>query len=86
MKTVIRNSYKPKLGDYCNTLVVDKETRKRYLFDRDGVWTALPWDIDVDEIIEEAVAESKDYTDEVAETKVDKEEGKGLSSNDFTDA
>lgn len=86
MKTVIRNSYTPKLGDYCDTLVVDKETRKRYLFDCDGVWTALPWDIDVDEIVDEAVEEANAYTDEVAETKVDKEEGKGLSSNDFTDA
>ena len=86
MKTVIRNSYTPKLGDYCDTLVVDKETRKRYLFDCDGVWTALPWDIDVEEIVDEAVEEANAYTDEVAETKVDKEEGKGLSSNDFTDA
>lgn len=33
----------------------------------------------------EVVEQAKIYTDEVAETKVDKELGKGLSSNDFTD-
>lgn len=32
----------------------------------------------------EAVEQAKSYTDEVAETKVDKEPNKGLSSNDFT--
>ena len=86
MKTVIRNSYTPKIGDYCDTLVVDKETKKRYLFDSDGVYTALPWDIDVEEFVDEAVAEANEYTDSVADTKVDKVPGKGLSSNDFTDA
>ena len=84
MKTVIRKSYKPKLGDYCNTLVVDKETGNQYLFDKDGVWTLIS--TDEEGIIAEAVAQANAYTDDVAEEKVDKEEGKGLSENDFTDA
>lgn len=83
MRTVIRNSYTPKLGDYCNTLVVDKETGSQYLFDKDGVWTLLS--LDGEEVIAEAVAQANAYTDDVAEGKVDKEEGKGLSENDFTD-
>lgn len=41
MKTIIRNSYTPKIGDYCNALVIDKETEKQYFFDADGVWTLL---------------------------------------------
>lgn len=84
MKTRIRDSYTPKLGDYCNTLVVDKETGNQYLFDADGVWTLIS--TDEEGIIEEAVAQANAYTDDVAEGKVDKEEGKGLSENDFTDA
>ena len=87
MKTVIRNSYTPQLGDYCNKIVVDKETNTIYFFDTDGVFTEVDnTRVDVDAIIAEAVAEAGAYTDEIAETKVDKEEGKGLSSNDFTDA
>lgn len=84
MKTVIRKSYTPKLGDYCNTLVVDKETGNQYIFDNDGVWTLIS--TDEEGIIAEAVAQANAYTDDVAEEKVDKEEGKGLSENDFTDA
>lgn len=83
MRTVIRNSYTPKLGDYCNALVVDKETGNQYLFDKDGVWTLIS--TDEEGIVAEAVAQANAYTDDVAEGKVDKEEGKGLSENDFTD-
>ena len=83
MKTRIRDSYVPKLGDYCNTLVIDKETGNQYLFDADGVWTLIS--TDEDGIVAEAVAQANAYTDDVAEGKVDKEEGKGLSENDFTD-
>lgn len=39
MKTVIRNSYSPKIGDYCDTIVQDREQSKLYIFDEDGVWT-----------------------------------------------
>ena len=59
MKTVIRNSYTPNLGDYCDTIVVDRETSKVYFFDCDGVWTELD-KIDAEEILAEAAA----YTDE----------------------
>lgn len=87
MKTVIRNSYTPQLGDYCNKIVVDKETNTIYFFDTDGVFTEVDnTRVDVEAIIAEAVAESKEYTDDVADTKVDKIPGKGLSSNDFTDS
>ena len=82
MKTRIRDSYVPKLGDYCNTLVIDKETGNQYLFDADGVWTLIS--TDEEGIVVEAVTQANAYTDDVAEGKVDKEEGKGLSENDFT--
>lgn len=83
MKTRIRDSYVPKLGDYCNTLIIDKETGNQYLFDADGVWTLIS--TDEEGIVVEAVAQANAYTDDVAEGKVDKEDGKGLSENDFTD-
>lgn len=85
MKTVIRNSYTPVVGDYCEKIVIDLETRSAYLFDCDGVFTPFS-NVDAAEIIEAAVTEANAYTDDVAETKVDKEEGKGLSTNDFTNS
>ena len=39
MRTVIRNSYTPKVGDYCNKIVIDESTRARYIFDCDGIYT-----------------------------------------------
>lgn len=60
MKTVIRNSYTPKIGDYCETIVVDKESESAYIFDCDGVFTEVPQPVDVKKILEEAAA----YTDE----------------------
>lgn len=39
MKTVIRNSYTPQIGDYCDTIVVDRESWIKYIFDCDGVFT-----------------------------------------------
>ena len=58
MKTVIRNSYTPKLGDYCETIVVDKETGTAYIFDEDGVFTELD-QTDVEAIL----ARAAQYTD-----------------------
>lgn len=58
MKTVIRNSYTPKLGDYCETIVVDKETGTAYIFDEDGVFTELD-QTDVEAIL----ARAAEYTD-----------------------
>lgn len=60
MKTVIRNSYTPKIGDYCETIVVDKESENAYIFDCDGVFTEMPQPVDVEKILEEAAT----YTDE----------------------
>lgn len=60
MKTVIRNSYSPKSGDYCETIVIDEETNKKYLFDCDGVWTLLDGSIDEEEILRKAA----EYTDQ----------------------
>ena len=60
MKTVLRNSYSPKIGDYCETIVVDKETENAYIFDCDGVFTPMPQPVDVEKILEEAA----EYTDE----------------------
>ena len=39
MRTIVRNSYTPKTGDYCNMIVVDNDTGTQYIFDADGVWT-----------------------------------------------
>lgn len=58
MKTVIRNSYTPKLGDYCETIVVDKETGTAYIFDEDGVFTELD-QTDIEAIL----ARAAQYTD-----------------------
>lgn len=68
MKTVVRNSYTPKAGDYCNTIVIDKETNNQYLFDGDGVWTKLPAEIDAEALIQQAYELSKAYIDQIAAT------------------
>lgn len=60
MKTVIRNSYTPKTGDYCETIVVDKETNDAYIFDCDGIFTPMPQPVDVEDILRRAA----EYTDE----------------------
>lgn len=60
MKTVIRNNYSPKIGDYCETIVVDKETESAYIFDCDGVFTEMPQPVDVEDILRRAA----EYTDE----------------------
>lgn len=39
MRTIIRNNYTPKTGDYHDKIVHDEELGKLYLFDCDGVWT-----------------------------------------------
>ncbi len=42
--------------------------------------------VDIDEAVKTALEEAKKYTDNALENKVDKEAGKTLSANDFTDA
>lgn len=39
MRTVVRNSYEPKLREYCNTIVVDEDKGMQYIFDSDGVFS-----------------------------------------------
>lgn len=39
MRTVVRNSYVPKTGEYCNTIIVDEDKGMQYIFDSDGVFT-----------------------------------------------
>lgn len=44
MRTVIRNSYTPKVGDYCNKIVIDESTGAKYIFDCDGIYTKFSED------------------------------------------
>lgn len=39
MRTVIRNSYTPQIGDYCNKIVIDEDKSVQYIFDSDGVFS-----------------------------------------------
>lgn len=39
MRTIIRNNYDPKTSDYHETIVIDDERNKKYVFDCDGVFT-----------------------------------------------
>lgn len=39
MRTVIRNSYNPQIGDYCNKIVIDENNGVQYIFDSDGVYS-----------------------------------------------
>lgn len=39
MRTVVRNSYDPQTGDYCNKIVIDEDKGVQYIFDSDGVFS-----------------------------------------------
>ena len=39
MRTVVRNSYTPQIGDYCNKIVIDEDKGVQYIFDSDGVFS-----------------------------------------------
>lgn len=39
MRTVVRNSYTPQTGDYCNKIVIDEDKGVQYIFDSDGVFS-----------------------------------------------
>lgn len=39
MRTVVRNSYTPQTGDYCNKIVIDEDKGVQYIFDADGVFS-----------------------------------------------
>ncbi len=71
MRTVIRNSYTPKTGDYCNKIVVDKDTGAQYIFDCDGVFTTYTSKqqegapiLYVDSKVASAISEVKSYADQ----------------------
>lgn len=82
MKTVIRNSYSPKSGDYCEKIVIDEETNKKYLFDCDGVWTLLDGSIDEEEILRKAA----EYTDqEVGQEAADRDAADDELAGDIAD-
>lgn len=85
MRTVIRSDYEPHNLDYCNKIVWDTTSGKKYIFDCDGVFTTIPAESESD-CCEDALAAAKQYTNERLYEKVDKVEGKGLSTNDFTNA
>lgn len=70
MRTVVRNSYTPKTGDYCNKIVVDEDKGVQYIFDSDGVWTTYTSKQQegapmfyVDSSVNSAKNEMKTYTD-----------------------
>lgn len=44
MRTVVRNSYTPKVGDYCNMIVIDEYNGALYIFDCDGIYTKFSTD------------------------------------------
>lgn len=39
MRTVVRNSYTPHTGDYCNKIVIDQDNGVQYIFDSDGTYS-----------------------------------------------
>lgn len=70
MRTVIRNSYTPKTGDYCNKIVIDEDKGVQYIFDSDGVFSVYTSKQQegaplfyVDSAVNAAKNESKAYAD-----------------------
>lgn len=41
MRTIFRNEYEPKVGDYCNKIVVDPSWVRIHIFDCDGIYTTF---------------------------------------------
>lgn len=39
MRTIIRNDYDPKVGDYHDRIIIDESRKKKWMFDCDGVFT-----------------------------------------------
>ena len=70
MRTVVRNSYTPQTGDYCNKIVVDEDKGVQYIFDSDGVFSVYTSKQQegapmfyVDSSVNAAKNEMKSYTD-----------------------
>ena len=70
MRTVVRNSYTPQTGDYCNKIVIDEDKSVQYIFDSDGVFSVYTSKQQegapmfyVDSTVNAAKNELKDYAD-----------------------
>lgn len=70
MRTVVRNSYTPQTGDYCNKIVIDEDKGVQYIFDSDGVFSVYTSKQQegaplfyVDSAVNAAKNESKAYAD-----------------------
>lgn len=71
MRTVVRNSYTPQIGDYCNKIVIDEDKGVQYIFDSDGVFSVYTSKQQegapmfyVDSTVNAAKNEMKTYADE----------------------
>lgn len=71
MRTVVRNSYTPQTGDYCNKIVIDEDKSVQYIFDSDGVFSVYTSKQQegapmfyVDSTVNAAKNEMKTYADE----------------------
>lgn len=71
MRTVVRNSYTPQIGDYCNKIVIDEDKSVQYIFDSDGVFSVYTSKQQegapmfyVDSTVNAAKNEMKTYADE----------------------
>ena len=71
MRTVVRNSYTPQTGDYCNKIVIDEDKSVQYIFDSDGVFSVYTSKQQegapmfyVDSTVNAAKNELKTYADE----------------------
>ena len=47
MRTIIRDNYTPKNGDYHEKILIDEAQNKTWLFDCDGVFTPIPTPVNV---------------------------------------
>lgn len=99
MRTTVRNSYTPKTGEYCNTIVVDNDAEVQYIFDSDGVFTkytsktqeGAPYAY-VNAKANETLSNAKDYADQkdaevLAQAKAytDAHTPTGLASIEYVD-
>lgn len=71
MKTVVINSYKPQVKDYCNVIVVDNDNKVIYIFDSDGTYTTYAQKdgeaatkFYVDSLVSRTDAATRKYSDE----------------------
>lgn len=99
MRTVIRNSYTPQTGDYCNKIVIDEDKGVQYIFDSDGVFSVYTSKQQegapmfyVDSTVNAAKNEMKTYADtkdaqvlQEAKDYTDAHAGEGGVSQDYVD-